>query len=350
MSIIEIAKKAGVSYATVSRVINGRSGVSKETLAKVNRVLNDIGYTPPPRGRRRGPSIMNPQGIQYGALALLWTCSRAEAMCPVASSLLHGANAAAVKEGLNLVVDCISETGLFPQLVEAGKVDGVLIVGPEPSADLAEKLRRMNCVWLLSRGATSWGDRIESDHTATGRIAFEILRRRGHRRLACIYNTSELAPPAFKERSDNFVAAARQAGMTAHVIEHAESSQTNGIYDNEFDDQVLKELIERLIAIDERPTGIFVASDIMVPLHHEMIRRQLRPGRDFELVCCNVENLRSVGVQPSPLVISIQPELIGRLAVDRILWRAQNPQARGIIRTLVHPVLMNPDEPSLFEG
>lgn len=351
MSIITVAKQAGVSYATVSRVINGRPGVAEETRNKVTQALRETGYVPPPKGRRRGPSIANHRGVQYGTLALLWTCSRPEAMSPVASSLLHGANAAAVKEGLNLVVDCIADTGLLPQIVETGKVDGLMIVGPEPSPELTEKLRRLPCVWLLTRGAEKWGDRVQPDNAAIGHLAFDTLYGRNHRRMACVYDEIPAGTPAYGERATHFVARGEARGVQVSLIQHKciQHSSPDGDCTEQID-RTLQDIIEQLLEIRQRPTGIFVASDIMVPLHHELIQHGIRPGRDVEIVCCNRENLRAFGVKPSPLVISIQPELIGQLAVDRILWRLENPKYSGAVRVLVYPELLNPTDAPGFDA
>ena len=46
MNIYDVSKKAGVSIATVSRVINGNNNVSEKTKQKVLSVMKEIGYTP----------------------------------------------------------------------------------------------------------------------------------------------------------------------------------------------------------------------------------------------------------------------------------------------------------------
>ena len=46
MNIYDISEKAGVSIATVSRVINGSTYASEKTSRKVNVIIDDIGYTP----------------------------------------------------------------------------------------------------------------------------------------------------------------------------------------------------------------------------------------------------------------------------------------------------------------
>lgn len=63
MNIYDVSRKAGVSIATVSRVINGNSNVSETTRQKVLAVMNDIGYTPNVFARGLGLNTMNTIGI-----------------------------------------------------------------------------------------------------------------------------------------------------------------------------------------------------------------------------------------------------------------------------------------------
>lgn len=63
MTIYDISEKAGVSIATVSRVLNGATNVSEKTKAKVMAVVNEYGYTPNLFARGLGLNTMNTIGI-----------------------------------------------------------------------------------------------------------------------------------------------------------------------------------------------------------------------------------------------------------------------------------------------
>src|SRR6185436_16720802 len=54
MSITKVAKIAGVSHGTVSRVINARPGISPDTIRAVRLAMAEAGYVPPPPEKRRG--------------------------------------------------------------------------------------------------------------------------------------------------------------------------------------------------------------------------------------------------------------------------------------------------------
>ena len=63
MNIYEVSKHAGVSIATVSRVLNGNPNVSERTREKVLRVMDELGYTPNVFARGLGLDTMQTIGI-----------------------------------------------------------------------------------------------------------------------------------------------------------------------------------------------------------------------------------------------------------------------------------------------
>lgn len=63
MNIYDVSKKAGVSIATVSRVLNGNPNVSEKTRARVHAVMNELGYTPNVFARGLGLGSIKTIGI-----------------------------------------------------------------------------------------------------------------------------------------------------------------------------------------------------------------------------------------------------------------------------------------------
>ena len=63
MTIYDISEKAGVSIATVSRVLNGSNNVSEKTKQKVLRIMEEYGYTPNAFARGLGLNTMTTIGI-----------------------------------------------------------------------------------------------------------------------------------------------------------------------------------------------------------------------------------------------------------------------------------------------
>jgi DNA-binding LacI/PurR family transcriptional regulator len=73
MSIVAVAKRAGVSVATVSRVINDLQNVRAETVEQVRAAMAEIGYKPPrvKRGPKGGPRRVVPSYMRTGQIAVL---------------------------------------------------------------------------------------------------------------------------------------------------------------------------------------------------------------------------------------------------------------------------------------
>lgn len=75
MTIYDISKKSGVSIATVSRVINGKKGVSEKTRARVLSVMNEKGYTPNAYARGLGLNSIRTVGIMVMDVADIYLAS-----------------------------------------------------------------------------------------------------------------------------------------------------------------------------------------------------------------------------------------------------------------------------------
>ena len=69
MNIYDVSKHAGVSIATVSRVLNGNPNVSERTREKVLRVMDELGYTPNVFARGLGLDTMQTIGIILRSLS-----------------------------------------------------------------------------------------------------------------------------------------------------------------------------------------------------------------------------------------------------------------------------------------
>lgn len=85
MTIYDISEKAGVSIATVSRVLNGSSNVSEKTKKKVLDVINQYEYTPNAFARGLGLNTMKTIGIM---------CADSSDFVPCKGNLLHRTEAA----------------------------------------------------------------------------------------------------------------------------------------------------------------------------------------------------------------------------------------------------------------
>src|SRR5262245_34422883 len=146
MSITRVAKLAGVSSSTVSRVINNHPRVAPETAQSVRRAMATLGYTPSDRRPGPKPSARSRAAADIAFLVLGTSGSRAT---PAFQDLLRGVSMGASRHELNLIFHHVADPNRLPGRVVDQKVDGMLLHGATPVGEARELLRRIPTVWLM---------------------------------------------------------------------------------------------------------------------------------------------------------------------------------------------------------
>src|SRR5437762_251429 len=107
MSISKVAKLAGVSSSTVSRVINNHPRVAPDTAQSVRKAMQTLGYTP--SERRPGPKPANRARSASTDVAFLVLGTSRTRATPAFQDLLRGVSLGAGKHGLNLIFHHIGD-------------------------------------------------------------------------------------------------------------------------------------------------------------------------------------------------------------------------------------------------
>lgn len=335
MTLSEVAKFAGVSTATVSRVINHHPHVAPDTAAAVRRVMQETQFTP--RRRRHGgrPRAMTIALLIFGASR---SCRN-----PAFMGLLRGVSSGATEHELDMVLAYISEPHQLPPRVLQRRVDGLLLHGDQPPAALQSRLRELPSVWLMAnRQRPTWGDQVMPDNAVVGELAARYLVRLGHRTLALI--NLRWDSWSLDLRALEFTRTAEELGASV-VISNDSRLQPEGKSEAKDLLERADAIIDGLLRLDPRPTGLFVVEDRQVQAIDSALRRRglsSGPGGVMEFVSCNNEWPLLVGVAPPPATIDIRTELIGRCAVELLLARLQHPSCgdNQRIRNLIEPSLV----------
>ncbi|MEO1717110.1 MAG: LacI family DNA-binding transcriptional regulator [Planctomycetota bacterium] len=345
MSITEVARLSGFSHATVSRVLNNRAGVSEAAEHAVRRAIEELGYRPSERRRGRKPKPA--AGLANRTIALLMM--RTDAMlvrAPVTAAVLHGVEKALADADINLVVGQVQDDGRLPPSVEDAKVDGLLLHGFLPTRKITEKLARIPSVWLLSprEPVGYFGSRVSPDNESIGRLAAEYLIEQGHKRIAYLY--CEPGHQGFSLRKAAFEHVARRAGVECVTLDEGpmqDEDSRHATVDR------FAPIVDKLLAMMPRPTGVFVPRDRATVLVHKLlIQRGVDLSSDLQLVSCDNDPVLS-GLSPLPATIDINTDLIGREAVSlltRQIERQDDAPLRHVV--LVEPRLIRPEEHSTF--
>jgi LacI family repressor for deo operon, udp, cdd, tsx, nupC, and nupG len=211
-SIIDVARRAGVSVATVSRALRGLPNVSAETRERVLAAALDLEYTASPLAA----ALVTGRTRSVGVIA-------ADADSWFFAEVLRGIEEGLRDQGYDLVLHVLPEgerrqqffTGLpVRRRVDALVVAGLRLTGPE--------LQRLRQLQLPMVGVAETLDGIHTeriDNEAAARLAVEHLIDLGHTRIAMIGGSSdgdELSAPAARARG--FRAALAAAGLAPAAV------------------------------------------------------------------------------------------------------------------------------------
>ncbi|MFI8417347.1 LacI family DNA-binding transcriptional regulator [Serratia sp. NPDC078593] len=268
MTLEDVAKLAGVSRATVSRVVNGDSKVKTPTREKVERAIAQLGYTPNPAARALASS-------QSHTLGLVTTSYRGGFF----GALMDFVQTEAESHGKQLLVtqgrNSAENELLAIQRLYSLRCDGVILhvryLSDEVLRQLAADQRRFV---LLDRLVPGLEDRcVIFDHQRASRLATQQLIDAGHQRIACISGPRQRASSQL--RFLGFEQAMQAASLTP--IDCLE-----GVYDLDSGYQCADRLLRRKVL----PTAIYCCNEEMaIGALLAINERRLRVPQDISLIC-----------------------------------------------------------------
>jgi LacI family transcriptional regulator len=257
--------------------------------------------------------------------------------------VMHGIEETLALHGMSMVQGAISSSRQLPPIVTRGEVDGI-IVWPNLDGvpdETVDALRRYKVVYVMTAVEERLlGDRIKNNNREIGRLAARYLLDRGHRKLGYMTPSALDMQQNMCERWLAFSHAAAAAGAAAHpmVVEQYPLELLDLNVDRE---RLIEKAVEDLFASEERPTGLFVTCDSLTAKIYPTLKSiGVRPGTDVEIVSCNHEISLLAGLEPHPVSIDIQAELIGKTAVEQLRWRIMHPQDESQVTIEIQPKLL----------
>ena len=244
--IADVAARAGVGVATVSRVLNGRAGVRPRTRERVVEAIEALNYRPSSLAR----SLSLRRTMVVAAL-LPWFTN------PSAVQRVRG-----IVDGLNsssydlMVFDIESEDRqrrAFELFDRGDRADGLLVVSTLPPEAEVDRLRAARIPCVLIDAAHDAFPSITVDDVAGGEMATRHLVALGHRRVALIGDP----PPEFRFDWSRDRTRGYERALAAAGIEVREEYVREGTHLP----HVARAIAAELLSLTERPTAVFAASD-----------------------------------------------------------------------------------------
>jgi LacI family transcriptional regulator len=246
-NIKHVAARAGVSFTTVSHVVNRTRPVSDGARLRVERAIAELGYFPSAVARALKTSQTRIVGVIVPNITN-----------PFFSELMRGIEDACERNHYSVFLcngdDDRARQGRSLDTLLGRRVDGVLLAMPTgPAGAIARRLTAANMkTVLVDRSVPGLvADRVRIDHRAGARLAVEHLLALGHRRIACLAGPSGFA-----------VSRARVAGWRTALTRAGVKPAEHWLLEGEFSAAAGHELTRRVLARGEA-TAVFASNDLL---------------------------------------------------------------------------------------
>ena len=361
MSIERVAKYAGVSAATVSRVLNSVPVVSASTVQAVKAAMVALNYDPVelrrgPRPRNKRVPVNKINGnrppASTGTIALVTVGhnpNKVRALrLPVVNAVVEAITQAAKQNGLQVLLDDMPSLADISDIIRKKQVDGALVLLADlaPLDVLAEISQHVPVVWAMGgQAGPLLLDHVCENNIAIGHLAHQYLTGRGCGEVAFL--TAEADRRFSQQRRQALAGAASEMGQRSFALLVSDNPLVNDLFgSNVIARASLVDLVEAFVAMSPRPDGLFIDRDATTAqVYPLLLKHGIQPGRDVIIVSCDNEEVRLSALYPRPASIDLGTTEIGVRAVRRLLLRIENPDEPPIFIQAMPRLQPGDDEP-----
>lgn len=256
----DVADLAGVSFITVSRVVNGESNVKEETKKKVLAAIDKLGYAPNFAGQVLNSGKCNTIAILTPIPFI--KSSRMFYLMQVLSGIEETCRKNSIDMILGTVPEVKDDTSYdYLRPFRQNKVDGIIYIGLKKiPKEMLEELKKRDhpCVVIGDRPRSSLLSWVDTDNFNAAYNTVRKILEYGHRTLAFIGLEEDIYNENISEREKGFIKALQDADVAY--------SPENYIIRTDYDACNLKSRItEAVKKWKKKPTAVFCSMDILVP-------------------------------------------------------------------------------------
>ncbi len=310
-TIKDVAAKAGVSFTTVSHVINQTRRVRASTRERVLAAAHDLHYVPSAVARSLKHRVTRTIGVMLP-----------NAFTPYFAELARGIEDACFREGWSAVVcssdDKAERQAAYMELLTRKRVDGIVLASPPIDPDWVHALQAATCPLLvMGHEVPDLGaDLVEMDNEQGGALAAEHMLQLGHRSFACITGTPGL--DVSRDRLRGFRRTLEKAGfeLPDAAVEAADFTTPSA-----------HEAALRLFDSGQTFTALFAQSDLMaVGVLRAAAERGLPVPRHFSVVGFDDIELARY-LYPALTSVGMALREVGEATAEALFERIAHPDA-----------------------
>lgn len=328
VTIKDVARLAGVSTSTVSRVCNNNPAISRETQERVRKAMAELGYVP------AAPAESQPQPIKMIGIVLppsendayensfnLKAIRGISQVCnqrAVASTIITGRDYDEILHSIRT-------------LHRSGRVDGFIMLYARQKDQAVDYLCEHGLLYVVVGKPSELAEQticVDNDNLLAGREATDYLYGLGHRRIAYLGC-----------KSDFLYSADRRAGYQLSLLLHGLEVRPDYCMVMEQVNSEEISALEQLLQREDRPTAFVVSDDIFaLALERVCVRMKLSIPEDISIITFN----NSLYVQlssPRLTSVAINAGRLGQEAAVQLLNHMDNPDLPATRTVVPHSIV-----------
>lgn len=314
-NIHEVAKEAGVSVATVSRVINGHNSVTTKTRLKVELAIEKLNYEPSLLGR-------NLRTSETRLLLILIP----KVSNPFYFEIIKGIENVAIKQNYNIL---LCETNSDPEreniyfdLVRKKMADGIISMDPAVNMKELQKLAKDHPIIQCSEYAIDSGiPYVTIDNELAAYRVVKHFISLGHKNIALINSDKKFQYA--RQREKGYKKALEEAGI---IIQ-----DENILYTETLNFEQGQNAMRKLFTLKELPTAVFAVSDLLaIGALKEVNSKSLQVPNDIAIA--GFDNIDFSNMTHPTLTTVSQPMLkMGSIAAEMIINKIKGAEVDNVI-------------------
>lgn len=275
ISIKDLAKHLNISIGTVSRALNDRPDVNKETRLKVLQAANELGYVANQSGRSLRQGTSNSIGffIESGR-------NTGSLIDTFPMEMLDGLQSTFSKHQLDLIVlPCSTEENsedYLKRIVTRRLVDGLILTATQKTDARIDFLSKTD-IPFVALGRSESGDKhpwIDLDFEGVAQVSIDRLVKKGHKRIAIAMSQNNLNLGTIFLNSYKESLTKHNLEFDPELVLHASSDGKGGYI-----------IADQLLKLSNRPTAILLIHELMAQgVYRRLGEDDLLAGRDLAVI------------------------------------------------------------------